>query len=470
MKTKNLIYTLDSYKHLHGDMLPENTESVYSYCEARKGGMYDYTIFFGLQFILKDWLEGEVVTKEDIDEAEPLLVEHFKFSGKVWHREKWDYIVREHGGFLPIRIKAVAEGSKVGVANALYTIESLDKKCAWLTNALETVLQQSWYPTTVATRAHYIMDLTKRWFKTTVDDDKQWLAEYYLHSFGQRACANMDQASMGGAAELISTRGTDTVMGMKGAIDYYGASIEGLGYSVPASEHSIMCALGEDGEFDVVRALIKKFPDGILSVVSDTYDIERAVNIYCTDLKEDILGRNGKFVVRPDSPRFEGDTPEDQVLWIARKLDQGFGHTINAKGYKVLNEKVGIIYGDSLTEIDINNIYYALHVNGYSAETCVMGCGSYLLDKLNRDTLRFAIKASAICIDGVWHDIYKKPRDMSKASKKGRLAVAHYEDCEWVTLNEHLVRPQDDMLKTVFENGRILKEFTFDEVRKNTQL
>ena len=468
MKTDNLIYTLDSYKHLHGDMLPENTEHVYSYCEARKGAMYDYTVFFGLQFILKDWLEGEVITKEKIDEAEPLLKEHFKFNGDVWSREKWDYIVNEHNGYLPIRIKAVEEGTKVGISNALYTIENLDPKCAWLTNALETLLQQVWYPTTVATRAHYIMSIIKRWFDHTVDDENQWLAEFYLHSFGQRACADMEQASIGGAAELVSIRGTDTVMGMKGAIDYYGASIEGLGYSVPASEHSIMCSLGKDGEFDVVRNLIKKFPNGILSVVSDTYSIEHAVNVYCTELKEDILGRNGKFVIRPDSPRFDGDTPEDQVLWIVERLDEGFGHTINKKGFKVLNPKVGVIYGDSLTEHDIQNILYKLGQNQYSAESCVFGCGSYLLDKLNRDTERFAIKASAICRNGEWHDIYKEPKDISKASKKGRLALAHYEGSDWVTLSSKLVLPEDDQLKTVFENGKITREFNFDEVRKNS--
>ena len=468
IKTKNLIYTLDSYKHLHGDMLPENTEYVYSYCEARKGAMYDYTIFFGLQYILKEWLIGEVITKEMIDEAEPLLKEHFKFNGDVWHREKWDYIVEKHGGYLPIRIKAIEEGTKIDVSNALYTIENTDPKCAWLTNALETLLQQSWYPTTVATRAHYIMNIIKNWFKATVDDDKQWLAEFYLHSFGQRACADMEQASIGGAAELVSIKGTDTVMGMKCAIDYYNAAIEGLGYSVPASEHSIACSLGEDGEFEVVKNLIKKFPDGILSVVSDTYSIENAVKVYCTELKELILARNGKFVIRPDSPRFEGDTPQDQVLWIVKQLDSSFGHTINTKGFKVLDSHVGVIYGDSLTEHDIRAISHSLYDNGYSAESCVFGCGSYLLDKLNRDTERFAIKASAICINGEWKDIYKKPKDISKASKKGRLRVVRYEDCDWVTIDENLARPQDDRLKTVYENGKLVCEYSFDDIRKRS--
>jgi len=465
MNKKNIIYTLDSYKHLHGDMLPEGTEFVYSYGEARKGAMYDYTIFFGLQYILKEWLVGGVVTKENIDEAEPLLKEHFKFNGDVWNRAKWDYIVEKHGGKLPIRIKAVREGAKVPVSNALFTIENTDKNCAWLTNALETLIQQSWYTITVATRSYLIVSMIKSYFETTVDATNQWLADYYLHDFGQRACSSMEQAGLGAMAHLLNSKGTDSIMGMIYAMNTYGASKDGLAYSVPASEHSIGCSLGQSGEFDVVRQLIEKYPTGILSVVSDSFNIENAVQVYCTDLKEAILSRNGKFVIRPDSPRFEGDTPQDQVLWIVQQLDKGFGTTINTKGFKVLNPKVGVIYGDSLTEHNIHDTLELLRVNGYSAEACVYGCGGYLLSKLNRDSMRFAIKSSAQCRDGVWHDIYKAPKDLSKASKKGRLAVAHYEGREWATLPEKLVLPQDDQLHVVFENGVLMKEYQFSEIR-----
>jgi nicotinamide phosphoribosyltransferase len=274
----------------------------------------------------------------------------------------------------------------------------------------------------------------------------------------------MTQAGVGGAAELISTRGTDTVMGMDHAIKYYKQPIKGCGYSVPASEHSVMCSLGRDGEFDVVKNLINKFPDGILSVVSDTYDIENAINVYCTDLKEDIMKRNGKFVVRPDSPRYKGDTPEDQVLWIVKKLEEGFGVSINSKGYKILHPSVGVIYGDSLTEVDIKNILQKLKENKYSSENCVFGCGSYLLDKLNRDTLRFAIKASAICIKGKWMDIYKEPKDLSKASKKGRLCLTKV-DGEFNTVPEGV---GEDFLETVFQNGNIVKKISFEKIRENS--
>lgn len=468
MNIHNIIYTLDSYKDLHPDMLPEGTEYVHSYGEARKGSQYDSTVFFGLQYILIEWLQGVVVTKELIDEAEPLLVEHFKHSGDVWKRERWDYIANELGGKLPICIKAIREGTNIPVSNALFTIVNTDKNCAWLTNALETVIQQSWYPTTVATRSHFINNIIREYFDKTVDASNHWLIDYYLHDFGQRAATGMEAAMLGGMGNLVNGKGTDTKMGMVGAIKYYHAKIVGLGYSVPASEHSIATALGEEGEFVVARRLMKKFYKGILSLVGDSYNIVNFVRMICTELKDDVLARDGKLVIRPDSPRFEGDTAQDQILWIVKELDNAYGHTINSKGYKVLNPKVGVIYGDSLTEVDIRNSLELLKANGYSAEASVYGCGGYLMQRLNRDTQRFAIKSSAQCRNGEWVDVYKAPKDMSKASKRGRLAVARYDGGEWVTLSKDLILEHNDQLKTVFLNGELINPITFDEVRENS--
>ena len=447
----NIIWTLDSYKQMHDPMYEDDTEIVYSYMESRKGAMYDYTTFFGLQYILKEWLEGVVVTNELIDEAEPGLREHFKYNGDIWNRAKWDYIVEKHGGKLPIKIQAVKEGKNYPIGTPLITVQNTGgKPTKWITNALETVLQQVWHPITVCTRSNLIMNIIRDYFNQTVDDNNHWLADYYLHDFSQRGLSGMEEAGIGCMANLVNSKGTDSLMAIPFAINYYNANIDGLAYSVPASEHSIQTSLGKDREFDVTRNLIRKFPNGILSIVSDSYDIENAVKVYCTDMKQEILGRNGKFVVRPDSPRFEGDTPEEQVLWIAQQLWNGFGGTVNSKGYKVLDSHVGIIYGDSLTEVDIKNILETLKNNGFSSETCVFGCGSYLVRKLNRDTMRFAFKCSAQKRDGIWYDIFKSPKDITKASKKGRF---------------------DDMgdLTTVFENGTIIKSYTFDEVRQNAK-
>lgn len=442
----NIVWTLDSYKHWHDPMLTDDTENVYAYLSARKGAMYDYSIFFGIRYINEKWLEGPVVTKQKIDEAEPYLIEHFRLNGVTWDRSKWDYIVEKHGGHLPIEIRAVREGIRVNGDDVMLTIKATDKKCRWIGTALETLIQQVWGATTVCTRSHFIKGIIKRYFGETVNGENQWLADYYLHAFGQRAVICMEEAGIVSMAELVNSRGTDSLMGFPYAVNYYDAKMEGLGYSVPASEHSIMTALGKEREFEVTRHLIKKFPTGILSVVSDSYDIENAVRVYCTELKEEILGRDGKFVVRPDSPRWEGDTPAEQILWIALELEKYFGSTVNKKGFKELNPKVGIIYGDSLTEHEIEAALELLKQNGFAASTCVYGCGGYLARKVHRDTQRFAVKCSAQMRQGVWIGQAKAPKDKSKASKSGT-----FDD--------------DPRLEIINLNGVVMRRDTFDEIR-----
>ena len=460
--TNNRIYLLDSYKDLHASMLPEGTKQSFQYLESRGGALYPYTVSFGAQYIIKRWLEGRVVTKQEIDDAEPNLEEHFKFSGDVWDRKNWDYIAEKHEGRLPVSIKVAPEGTKVPVSNIMMSVESTDENCAWLPGALETVLQQVWAPSTICTRSNVIMDVIKKYFRETVDDDLQWLADYYLHDFGMRAATCMEHAGIGGMAHLINSKGTDTKMGMAYAMKYYGATKEGLAYSVPASEHSIATSLGKTGEFAVAKRLLRMFPKGILSHVSDSYDITAAIKAYNEDpeFRELILGRAGKFVARPDSPRFKNDTPQDQILWVTQQWDNGYTSRVNSKGYKDLDPHVGTIYGDSLTEDNIEDSLALLKKNGYSALASVFGCGGYLMTRLNRDTQRQAFKCSAQLRDGVWHDIYKDPLDTSKASKRGRLELV-IGDNGYETVRESDPRP--NQLVEVFRNGTLTKEWTFDE-------
>lgn len=465
----NIVWTLDSYKHTHDPMYTDDTEVVKSYMEARPGAMYPYTCWFGLQYIVKHWLEGVVVTKELIDEAEPYLIEHFKFNNIVWDRKKWDYLVEVHGGKLPILIKSVKEGACVEVSNVLMTIENTGgKPTRWLTNAMETVLMQVWGTTTVCTRSHNIVNIIKDYFEKTVDEENQWLVDYYLHDFGQRATACMEEAGLAGMAHLVNGKGTDTLMAFPYAVSYYGATKEGLGYSVPASEHSVMTSLGVEGEFEMVEHLIEQYPNGILSVVSDSYDIVNAVNQYCTILKDKIMSRNGKFVVRPDSPRFKNDTPADQILWIVQELWNAYGGHMNKKGFKVLDSHVGVIYGDSLTEEQIKDALELLMQDGFSAESCVYGCGGYLLRKVNRDTQRFAIKCSAQQRNGIWYDVFKNPADQSKASKRGHLKLI-YENGKYQTVQQGERLELKDELDIIFKDGSLVKTLTFDQIRKNAQ-
>lgn len=466
--SENIIFILDSYKDLHPVMLPEGTTKSSSYLESRIGAEYPYTQYFGGQYIINKWLAGQTVTREKIDQAAPILEEHFKFNGKVWNRKYWDYIVDECGGRLPLEIKAVREGVRVPVSNILMRVDNTDEHSAWLPGAMETVLQQVWYPSTTATRSNIILEIIRKYFRETVDDDLQWLADYYLHDFGQRAATCMEAAGIGGAGVLINSKGTDTKMGMAYAMDFYGASHIDLAYSVPASEHSIATSLGREGEYAVAKRLLQLFPNGILSHVSDSYNITDAIHAYNNDpeFRTAILARQGKFVARPDSPRFKSDTPQAQILWITQQWEKGYGAKINSKGYKDLDPHVGTIYGDSLTIENIQDILETLKKNGYSALASVMGCGGYLIQKLNRDTQRQAFKCSAQQRNGEWIDIYKEPLDASKASKRGRLKLVKDSSGAYETVQQSDARK--DELVTVFRNGESLNQVNFKQVRENS--
>lgn len=475
LEIHNLIWTLDSYKDLHDQMLTDDVEQAYAYLSARVGAQYSYTIWFGAQATIAKWLEGVVITKELIDEIEPVMHDHFKYNGKVWNRSKWDYIVEKFGGKLPIRIKSAPEGTPIEIGNILMSVESTDPagKCAWLACGLETVLQSgAWYPTTVATRSHLIVNTIRDYFKDTVEDGLQWLADFYLHDFGQRGTTCMEQAGVGGAAHLINSKGTDTKMAIPFAVNYYDASPFDLCHSVPASEHSITTSGGNlEGEIEITRRLCKTFPTGILSDVGDGFDIEKKMEAICTVLKADILARDGKYVVRPDSPRFEGDTPALQILWMAQALWAAYGGITNTKGYKVLDSHVGIIYGDSLTEFQIKDALQLLKDNGFAASTSVYGCGGYLLQKVNRDTERFKFAASAHYRTGKgWVSFNKTPKDKTKKSLGGRLKLVRAEGAHgstYITVPESDPRP--DVLEVVFENGEFVRKWTWAEVVTNAR-
>ena len=461
MKDKeNFILLTDSYKLTHHGMYLEGLENIYSYFESREGAKYPYTVFFGLQMILKRYFEGVVVTKQDVIEADEFSKQHF--GQDVFNRDMWNRIVDVHGGKLPLLIKAVPEGTAVPVGNVLMTVEVTDEKCFPLTNVVETILTHLWYPSNVATISHDIKSFLAKAFKRSADTNT--LLPFMFHDFGFRGVSSVESAGMGGAGHLVSFMGTDTLIGIIYAQRYYGAGM--AGYSVPATEHSIMTSIGQAGEMQMAYDIIKKYPDGILSMVSDSYNIEDAVECYGTVLKDDILARNGKFVVRPDSPRFEGDTPKAQILWLVRELDNYFGGSVNSKGYRVLNPKVGVIYGDGLSVEEIKDAVNCLTNNGYSAESCVFGMGGGLLQKHNRDTQRNAFKCSAQKRNGEWRNVWKSPMDKTKASKKGRLKLLLKEQNRFFTVPE--INPEPDFLRKVFLNGVISKEYTWIEVINNS--
>jgi nicotinamide phosphoribosyltransferase len=463
MLQDNLILETDSYKLGHWRQYPKDTEVVYSYFESREGAEYPYTLFFGLEYVLKKMV-GEVVTQQAIDEA-ALLAEHHFGNAELFNREGWQYILDEYQGHLPLIIRAVPEGTRVPTGNVMMTVENTDPKCYWLTNAVESLLTHIWYPSTVATRSAHTIDMIGKYLaKTAMSMDG---LPFMLHDFGYRGATSDEAAAIGGAAHLIMSRGTDTLPGMLLAMNVYHAKLEDLAFSVPATEHSVMTARGEVGEMEVVDQLLEEHPTGILSVVADSYNIYNFVDQVGTRFKDRIMNRDGVFVIRPDSVTPEHPNPEDLVVALSNQVVEHFGFEMNAKGYKVFPAQVRMLWGDGIDPHGIEKILQAVTAAGFSAENYVFGMGGGLLQKLNRDTQRFAFKCSAQYRDGVWHDIQKKPLDASKTSKSGRLALVK-EDGQFKTVPE--AEADQNLLEIVFENGRRFGRNTFAEIRERAEV
>lgn len=461
----NIITKTDSYKVTHWGMYPEGTEYVYSYFEARPGAKFDETVFFGLQYLLKKYLAGVVITQEKIEQAAVLFKAHFG-NNKRFNREGWEHILHKHGGKLPVKIYAVPEGTPVTINNIMMAVVNTDPhNTRWLTNYLESLLTHVWYGSTVATLSREVKKVYKHYLDRTADNADG--INFMLHDFGYRGVSSDESAGIGGAAHLINFLGTDTLPALEVALEYYKADLNNLGFSIPATEHSIMTAQGREGENKVVAQLLKEVPDGLIAIVGDSFDIYKfASDILGTEFKDQIITRDGVVVLRPDS----GD-PEVVVLKLLNILAKQFGFTTNRKGFRVLNPKIRLIWGDGIDLRGIENVLGNMSVNGWSAENIAFGMGGGLLQKINRDTQRFAFKSSAQYRNGKWHDVFKDPIDGSKSSKRGILKLQKVDDKFVTTRVDSLDRySEDNLLNLVFDEGDLKREYTFDEVRKNAKI
>lgn len=471
MKRENLILLADAYKYAHHKLYYPGTSYIYSYLESR-GGMFSETVFFGLQYFLKEYLKGQAFTQQDLNEADGFLKQVFG-RDDVFDKTKFQYILDKYDGHLPVKIKAVKEGAVVPTCNVLMTIENTDPECYWLTNFLETLLMQVWYPSTVATLSFQVKEVIKRYFDETATEGTEAGIDFVLNDFGFRGVSSVESAKLGGAAHLLNFRGSDNLAGSGMAISHYNAK-QVYGLSIPATEHSICTLLGRDGELEVFKHVLSTLPTGTIACVSDSYNIFRACEEYWGgELKELILNREGTLVIRPDS----GD-PVKTLLTIFDILFEQFGYTINAKGYKVLPKQVRVIQGDGVNYDAINEIYAALKASGISAENLVLGMGGALLQKVDRDTQKFALKCSSAVIDGKMVDVEKHPVEMDsegnihesfKRSKAGKLKLVKTGDV-YQTENAELHPELADELQTVFENGLLIKEYGFEEIRENLNL
>ncbi len=455
----NLILNADSYKASHFVQYAPGTQFVSAYAEPRVGCLYPYAVYFGLQMFLKDYLM-EPIRKRDVKEAKAFWAAH----GLPFNEAGWTKIVEQHGGFMPIRIDALPEGTVTPPGTALVQVVNTDPDMPWLTTYLETsILRAVWYPTTVATKSKIAKEIIRASLNRTCEDPAAVLP-FRLHDFGGRGVSSQESAGIGGAAHLVNFMGTDTVHGVLYAREFYGEPM--AGFSIPAAEHSTITSWGEAGEKDAFANMVTQFgkKGALLGVVSDSYDLERAVRQYWgADLKN-----RCSRAVRPSScgqiAVIRGNCCADpQDTWRGLWLH---GEWQGIQGSPTLNSchpgrwhQSGLDRRNSCTDGE----------GWLVGENVAFGMGAELLQSLNRDTLFFAYKASAVCDDkGVWRDVWKQPKtDSKKTSKRGRQAV--YKSgpgaLDYKTVKKELIGANMDLLRPVFENGQLLVDERFADIR-----
>lgn len=456
----NPINNTDSYKYSHYKQYPAGTEYVYSYIESR-GGEYDATIMFGLQAFIKEYLM-KPFTMNDINKAEKRVVAR----GLTFNRAGFEYILKRYNGYFPVRIRAVPEGTLVPTGNVLADIINTDPVVPFCTSFLETsILRAVWYGTTVATSSYYLRESIVDFLEATADESALGGVGFKLNDFGSRGASSRETCGLGGMAHLISFLGSDNDVADEFAEEYYGA--EGpIGFSIPAAEHSTMTSWGgRDGEVDAMRNMIKQFavPGALVAVVSDSYDIWNAVdNMWGGTLLEEVKKSGATIVVRPDS----GDPLTVPVQVIQRLMDK-VGYEVNSKGYKMLPSYFRVIQGDGVNPKSIVQILQNLKDANISTDNIAFGMGGAMLQGVNRDTLKFAMKCSAICVNGVWRDVFKDPiTDPVKASKKGLLdLVKEGKEYKTISQGEGWKDNMIQLLRIKYENGKMYDVQTFDDIR-----
>lgn len=452
----------DSYKVSHYKQYPPKTEKIYSYFESRGFKEFEFkeTVFFGLQYFLKTYLEGVQITEEKIQEAKQFWNAHF--GNQLFNEKGWRHILEKHDGKLPISIKAIKEGTVIGTRNVLMTVENTDPECFWLTNFLETLLVQIWYPTTVATLSREIKKIILKSLQETGDPTS---ISFKLHDFGFRGVSSVESAGIGGCAHLVNFMGTDTAQALIVAKNFY--KEEMAGFSIPAAEHSTITSWGQQNEIQAFKNMLDQYPEGLVACVSDSYDIYHAcAEIWGTALKDKILARNGTLVIRPDS-----GNPKEVILRCLAILEEKFGTQTNEKGYKELPRQVRLIQGDGVDLLSIKEILESMKENGWSANNIAFGMGGALLQKLNRDTGSFAFKCSMAVIDGKEVEVFKNPiGDTNKTSKRGRLGLLKHPNGFHTWSYKMLADPKEDQLEEVFKDGEVLTETSLSEIRERAYL
>lgn len=460
---RNFSLKSDSYKMSHYAQYRPGTIGANSYIEARTGGDI---VFFGLQGYIRDYLEQKV-TNISVSHARSFCSLH----GVPFYEKGWRALKNrvEEGKGLPIEIYSVDEGTVMPSGNVQVQIRSTDDAFFWLPSWLETqMLRSIWYPSTVATKSRELKLIIKEHMELSCDSLDG--LDFMLQDFGARGVSSGESAAIGGAAHLVNFKGSDTMEGIAWLMTYYDV-VDMPAFSVPASEHSTMTSWGKDLEAKACENMLDVYRGngGPISVVSDSYDIFNCTSqIWGTDLKDKVksLERTGDvLVVRPDS----GDLVKTPMAVCELLMDK-FGFTVNEKGFRVLPPYLKVLQGDGLNKQTLTELCDAIVKAGLSLDNFVFGMGGGLLQDNVRDDYGYAMKCSAVNVNGVWQDAYKDPLGGSKTSKKGILAVYEEEGVYYTVREEDIPEGRSNLLQLRYKDGVSHNPISFEEVRDNAKV
>lgn len=482
MNTVNAMILCDFYKVSHREQYPDNTEVVYSTWTPRESRIegIDKIVNFGQQAFIKEYLIDFFKQnffgrpKKDVVNEYTRYIKFTLGAGNPHTKHIEDL---HDLGYIPLEIKSLPEGVLVPTRVPMFTIQNTDKRFFWLTNYIETLAScELWQSATSATIAFQYKKILTRFAKETGGD--VGFVDFQGHDFSMRGMSGLQSSMISGLGHLVSFVGTDTIPAIFRAEKYYNANIETqlVGTSIPATEHSVMCANGQSEKEVFTRLLTKVYPSGFVSIVSDTWDFWNIVGTILPSIKEIVLARDGKLVIRPDSgdpvkimcgdPKATNPFAQKglvQCLWDV------FGGTTNAMGFKNLDPHIGAIYGDSITLERCEKICQGLKDKGFASTNVVFGIGSYTYQYNTRDTFGFALKSTACVVAGTEHQLSKDPKTDSgvKKSQKGRVAVLAKNNTlickEELSLSDTVA---DDLLVTIFKNGKLLVDDSLDQIRK----
>lgn len=483
MKLVPLLLT-DFYKCVHAEQYPKGLNKIVSYFTPRMSRIEgdNALVMFGLQGFIKEYLI-EYFNENFFNKPLGVVLGEYNrilnhTLGPVYDSEKISKLHRL--GYLPIKIRAIDEGTLVPVKVPMIEISNTHDDFAWVVNALETLMScELWHTMLAANVGYKYRQIVNKYYDLSVDGDIPKAKA--LGDFSLRGAESLESGIHASSAWLTSFLNTATVPAIAYLEEYYNCDCtkEPVGFGAVSTEHSVMCSnFAADGnERDMLKRLLTGiYPNASFSMVSDSYDYWNMVNVIIPSLKEEILAHNGCLLVRGDS----GD-PVQIVTKTVFELWETFGGTVNSKGYKVLDSHVKAIYGDSITPSRANEIYDILVTNGFACNNVSLGVGSFsfqcledshgVMNPYTRDTFGIAVKATYGEINGVPHQIFKNPKTDTghfKKSQKGCCVVKNTDGIinyiDEVSYDDSM-SDKNNLLTEVFVDSKMVKEQSIAEIR-----